>query len=59
MLRWTAVSLAIAPAGGAPTCGDAKPDPNNPLAQLTAAAEQMQKAAEGFIDLFPSACSST
>jgi len=48
MARWTAVPLAIALAGGASACGDAKPDPNNPLAQLTAAAEQMQKAAEGF-----------
>jgi hypothetical protein len=48
MPRWTAVPLAIALAGGVYACGDAKPDSNNPLAQLTAAAEQMQKAAEGF-----------
>ncbi len=47
MTRWTAVPLAIALAGGVVACGDAKPDPNNPLAQLTAAANQMQKAAEG------------
>jgi hypothetical protein len=48
MPRWTAVPLAIALAGGVSACGDAKPDVNNPFAQLTAAAEQMQKAAEGF-----------
>lgn len=48
MPRWTALPLALALAGGGSACGDAKPDPNNPLAQLTAAAEQMQKAAEGF-----------
>ena len=48
MPRWTAVPLALALAGGISACGDAQPDPNNPLAQLTAAAEQMQKAAEGF-----------
>ena len=48
MPRWTAVPLAIALAGGSSACGDAQPDPNNPLAKLTAAAEQMQKAAEGF-----------
>jgi hypothetical protein len=48
MPRWTAVPLAIALAGGVSACGDANPAPNNPLAQLTAAAEQMQKAAEGF-----------
>jgi len=48
MSRWTAVPLAIALAGGVSACGDANPDPNNPLAQLTAAANQMQKAAEGF-----------
>ena len=47
MSRWTAVPLAIALAGGISACGDAQPDPNNPLSQLTAAAEQMQKAAEG------------
>ena len=47
MPRWTAVPLAIALAGGVSACGDAKPEPNNPFAQLTAAAEQMQKAAEG------------
>jgi hypothetical protein len=48
MPRWTAAPLAIALAGGIGACGDAQPDANNPLAQLTAAAEQMQKAAEGF-----------
>jgi hypothetical protein len=51
MPRWTAVSVAFAPvfAGVLAACGgDAQPDANNPLAQLTAAAEQMQKAAEGF-----------
>jgi hypothetical protein len=49
MPRWTAVPLAIALAGGGSACGDdAKPEANNPFAQLTAAAEQMQKAAEGF-----------
>lgn len=48
MPRWMAVPLAIALAGAVSACGDAKPDPNNPLSQLTAAAEQMQKAAEGF-----------
>jgi hypothetical protein len=48
MPRWTAVPLAIALAGGVSACGDAKPEPNNPLDQLAAAAEQMQKAAEGF-----------
>jgi hypothetical protein len=48
MPRWTVVPLALALAGVA-ACGDAPPDPDtNPLAQLTAAAEQMQKAAEGF-----------
>jgi hypothetical protein len=48
MPRWTAVPCAIALAWGIAACGDAQPDANNPLAQLTAAAEQMQKAAEGF-----------
>ncbi len=48
MPRWTALLLALALAGGGSACGDAKPEANNPLAQLTAAAEQMQKAAEGF-----------
>ena len=47
MPRWTVVSLCLALAGVA-ACRDAVPDEaNNPLAQLTAAAEQMQKAAEG------------
>jgi hypothetical protein len=48
MPRWTAVPLAIALAGAITACGDAKPDLDNPLDQLAAAAEQMQKAAEGF-----------
>ena len=48
-------SLALA--GGISACGgDATPDPNNPLAQLTAAAEQMQKAAEGFTSRTGSRC---
>jgi hypothetical protein len=53
MPRWTAVSLTITLVGGVFACGDANPAPNNPLAQLTAVAEQMQKAAEGFIDFLP------
>jgi hypothetical protein len=48
MRRWTAVPVAIALAGLVSACGDADPAPDNPLAQLTAAAEQLQKAAEGF-----------
>ncbi len=48
MPRWTAVSLAIALAGGVSACGDPQPDPNNPFTQLAAAANQVQKAAEGF-----------
>src|SRR3990170_1043237 len=48
MPRWTAVPLAIALAAGAPAGGAARPAPNTPSAQLPAAAEQMQKAAEGF-----------
>ena len=48
MPRWMAVPLAIALAGAALACGQDKPDPNNPLDQLVAAAEQMQKATEGF-----------
>jgi len=47
MPRCTAVPLAIALAGWLSACGDATPDPDNPIAQLTAAANQMQKAAEG------------
>ena len=42
MPRWTLVSPAVVLAGVA-ACGDAAPDASNPLAQLTAAAEQMQK----------------
>jgi hypothetical protein len=45
MPRWT-----IVPAAGllaVTACGDAAPDANNPLSQLTQAAEQMQKAADG------------
>lgn len=45
MPRWTVVLLAVVLAGAA--CGDAAPDASNPLSQLTAAAEQMQKAADG------------
>ena len=48
MQRWRTRSLALALASGLAACGDAAPDPDNPLAQLTAAASQMQKAAEGF-----------
>ena len=48
MSRWTTVPLAITLAGGVCACGESTPDPNNPLAQITAAAQQMQKAAEGF-----------
>ena len=46
MARWTVVPHTVMLAGVA-ACGDAAPDVNNPLAQLTAAAEQMQKAADG------------
>jgi len=46
MPRWTVVPHTVMLAGVA-ACGDAAPDTNNPLAQLTAAAEQMQKAADG------------
>jgi hypothetical protein len=45
MTRWTIVPVAVLLAITA--CGDAAPDANNPLSQLTAAAEQMQKAADG------------
>ena len=47
MSRWTAVpaALGLIVIGA---CGDSAPDTNNPLAQFTAAAEQMQKAAEDF-----------
>jgi hypothetical protein len=46
MPRWTVLPPAVIIAGVA-ACGDTAPDTNNPLAQLTAAAEQMQKAADG------------
>ena len=59
MPRWTAVPLAIALAGGVYACGEAMPDPNNPLAQFTAAAEQMQKAAEGFTGNRKPVCSTS
>ena len=45
MPRWTIVPAAVLPAIIA--CGDAAPDAGNTLSQLTAAAEQMQKAADG------------
>jgi hypothetical protein len=45
MPRWTIAPPAVLLALTA--CGDAAPDANNPLSQLTAAAEQMQKAADG------------
>ena len=47
MARWRVVSLSLAVAAGAAACGEPKPDPDDPLAQLTAAANQFQKAAEG------------
>jgi hypothetical protein len=47
MRRWRPLPLALVLSVAA-ACGDAAPDQNNPLAQLTAAAEQMQKAAESF-----------
>ena len=47
MTRWTVVPLALLLCG-VTACNDAAPDAKNPFAQLTAAAEQMQKAAEGF-----------
>lgn len=53
MRRWTAVPLAIALTGGALACGQVQPDPNNPLAQFAAAAEQMKKAAEGYTNRKP------
>ena len=46
MTRWTVVPPTVMLAGVA-ACGDTAPDTNNPLAQLTAAAEQVQKAADG------------
>ena len=46
MPRWTVVRLALL-LSGVTACNDAAPNANNPFAQLTAAAEQMQKAAEG------------
>jgi hypothetical protein len=46
MPRWTVVPQTVMLAAVA-ACGDAAPDTNNPLAQLTAAAEQVQKAADG------------
>lgn len=45
MPRWTIVPPAVLLAVTA--CGDTAPDANNPLSQLTAAAQQMQKAADG------------
>ena len=48
MARWTIASLALVLGGALAACGDATPDANDPLAQLTSAAEQLQKAAEGF-----------
>jgi hypothetical protein len=46
MPRWTLLPHAVVLAG-AFACGDSAPDAGNPLAQLTAAAEQMQRAADG------------
>jgi hypothetical protein len=40
--------LPLALALGAVACGDAAPNPKDPLSQLTAAAQQVQKAAESF-----------
>jgi hypothetical protein len=52
MPRWTLVSPTVILAGLA-ACGDAAPDTSNPLAQLTAAAEQVQKAADGLTQRKP------
>jgi hypothetical protein len=46
MPRWTLLPHAVVLAGGV-ACGDSAPEAGSPLAQLTAAAEQMQKAADG------------
>jgi hypothetical protein len=45
MSPWSIVPVAVVLATTA--CGDTAPGANNPLSQLTAAAEQMQKAADG------------
>jgi hypothetical protein len=45
MTRRTVVPLLLS---GIAACTDAAPNVNSPFAQLTAAAEQVQKAAEGF-----------
>jgi hypothetical protein len=52
MSRWTVVHCALAAAATA-ACNDAAPESKHPLAQLTAAAEQMQKAAEDFANRKP------
>jgi hypothetical protein len=52
MPQWTVAPLALVLTGLA-ACGDTAPDANNPLAQFTAAAEQMQKAAESFTNRKP------
>jgi len=52
MPRWTVVLLALT-AATVSGCDDAAPDRKDPLAQLTAAAERMQKAAEDFANRKP------
>jgi hypothetical protein len=47
MIRWMARPLVPALASAVFACGDTRPDPNDPLAQLTAVANQLEKAAEG------------
>ena len=46
MSRWTLLPYAVV-LGGSVACGDSTPDAGNPLAQLTAAAKQVQEAADG------------
>jgi hypothetical protein len=52
MTRWTSVPLALV-LSGLPACNDAASDAKSPFAQITAAAEQMQKAAEGLANRKP------
>ena len=52
MTRWTVVPVALL-LSGLPACNDAAPDAKSPFAQITAAAEQMQKAAEGLANRKP------
>ena len=48
MAHWTVAAAALVLGGALAACGDATPGAHDPLAQLTSAAEQLQKAAEGF-----------